>query len=300
MVSTEGAPQGVTGTHGGRPDLSALPPLRAVIAAHRIAARRSLGQNFLLDLNLTRRIARAAGPLDGADVVEIGAGPGGLTRALLEAGARVVAVECDRRCLDALAELADAAPGRLRVAGADALDLDLRDLAPAPRQVVANLPYNVASRLTVRWLDALAGDPTFAAGFTLMFQKEVAERLAAAPGTPARGRLGVYAQWLCDARVLFNVPARAFAPPPKVTSSVVSLAPRSAPEPAADAARLQRVTAAAFGQRRKMLRSSLRPLGVDVPRLLALAGIDGTARAEVLEVAEFCRLADALTRIEAG
>ena len=287
-----------TGAASARPDLSALPPLRAVIAAHRISARKGLGQNFLLDLNLTRRIARAAGALEGARVVEIGAGPGGLTRALLEAGAEVVAVERDPRCAAALADLERAAAGRLRVVHADALAVDLAELAPAPRRVVANLPYNLATRLLANWLEALARDAGFAAGFTLMFQKEVAERLAAAPGAPARGRLGVFAQWLCAVEIAFDVPARAFTPPPKVASSVVRLAPRAAPPPA-DAAALRRVTAAAFGQRRKMLRSSLAALGVDTPALLAGAGVDGRLRAGVLEGADFLRLAAVLSRLEA-
>ena len=264
-----------------------------------MSARRALGQNFLLDLNLTRRIARAAGPLEGADVIEIGPGPGGLTRALLEAGARVAAVERDPRCVAALAGLERAAAGRLRVIEADALRVDLRDLAPAPRRVVANLPYNIASRLLAGWLDALARDPAFAAGFTLMFQKEVAQRLVAAPGTAARGRPSVLAQWLCDAAALFDAPARAFTPPPRVVSSVVRLTPRAARAPA-DPDALRRVAAAAFGQRRKMLRSSLKTLGADTAALLADAGVDGAARAEALDVAAFLRLAAALSRLEAG
>ncbi len=285
---------------GAPPDLSALPPLRRVIAAHRLSARRSLGQNFLLDLNLTRRIARAAGALDGVDVIEIGAGPGGLTRALLEAGARVVAVERDRRCVAVLAALGRAAPGRLRVVEADALRVDLQSLAPAPRLVVANLPYNVASRLVVRWMNELAREPAFVADFILMFQKEVAQRLAAVPGAGAYGRLSILAQWLCEPTLLFDIPARAFTPPPKVTSSVVRLTPRAVPLAAADPDRLQRVTAAAFGQRRKMLRSSLATLGADSSALLAAAGIDGRLRAERLSVVDFCRLAAAFSRIEAG
>ena len=278
-----------------------MPPLRAAIAGRRISARKALGQNFLLDLNLTRRIARAAGPLDGAGVIEIGAGPGGLTRALLEAGAKVVAVERDRRFAAALAELQRAAPGRLRLVEADARALDLRGLAPAPRRVVANLPYGAASALLGKWLDALAEDPAFAAGFTLMFQKEVARRITAAPGGAAWGRLGVYAQWLCETSMLFDVSPRAFSPPPKVTSTVVRLAPRPAPLFAADARALRRAAAAAFGQRRKMLRSSLKTLGadVDVTELLAAAEVDGSARAETLGIAGYCRLANALVRIEA-
>ena len=280
------------------PDLSSLPPLRAVIAAHELSARKALGQHFLLDLNLTRRIARAAGPLDGADVIEIGAGPGGLTRALLEAGARVAAVERDPRCARALAGLLRAAPDRLRVVEADARALDIRRLAPVPRRVVANLPYGAATVLLGKWLDALAEDPAFAAGFTLMFQREVARRITAPPGGAARGRLGVYAQWLCEASILFDVAPRAFAPPPKVTSTVIRLVPRPAPLFAADARDLRRVTAAAFGQRRKMLRSSLKTLGAETEALLAAAGVDGSARAETLGLAGYCRLANALSRIE--
>ena len=281
-----------------RPDLSSLPPLREVLAAHGISPRRSLGQNFLLDLNLARRIARAAGPLDGAAVIEIGAGPGGLTRALLEAGARVVAVERDTRCVEALAAVVGAARGRLRIVEADARRVDLRDLAPPPRLVVANLPYNVATRLLGGWLDTLARDPSFAAGFTLMFQKEVAQRIAAAPGTAARGRLGVFAQWLCEPSVLFDVPPPAFTPPPKVMSSVVRIAPRAAPLAPAHPDCLRRVAAAAFGRRRKMLRSALKSLDTDVPALLARAGVDGRRRAESLSVAEFCRLAEALAGLD--
>ncbi len=271
-----------------------------MIAGQRLSARKSLGQNFLLDLNLARRIARAAGTLDGARIIEIGPGPGGLTRALLEAGAAVVAVEVDSRCIDALTPLRRAAGDRLRVVAADALRTDLAALAPPPRRVVANLPYNIGTRLLGQWLDRLAAEPSFAAGFTLMFQKEVAARLAAQPRSAAYGRLGVYAQWLCSVDVLFDVPARAFTPPPAVTSSVVRLAPRAEPQAPADASCLRRVLAAAFGQRRKMLRSSLKTLGVSAADLLSAAGIDGRARAEVLEIKQFCRLAAALSRLEAG
>ena len=268
-----------------------LPPLREIIARHGIAARRSLGQNFLLDLNLTRRIARAAGRLDDATVVEIGPGPGGLTRALLEEGARrVVAIERDPRCLAALAELAAAYPGRLDIVAGDALTIDPAALAPAPRQIVANLPYNIATALLLRWLDRAAEYRSF----TLMFQREVAERLVAVPRTPAYGRLSVIVQWLTEPKILFDIPGRAFAPPPKVTSSVVALVPRATPLAPADKAALERVTAAAFGQRRKMLRQSLKTLGAPVEPLLAATGIVETARAEELSVADFCALARAL------
>ena len=268
-----------------------LPPLREVIARHGIAARRSLGQNFILDLNLTRRIARAAAPLDAATVIEVGAGPGGLTRGLLAEGARrVVAIERDRRCLDALGELAAAYPGRLDIVAGDALTLDPAELAAPPRKIVANLPYNIATALLLRWLERIGEYQSL----TLMFQREVAERLVAAPRQPAYGRLSVLVQWLCEAKILFDLPPRAFVPPPKVTSSVVALVPR--PQPLAPAARsaLERVTAAAFGQRRKMLRASLKSLGLPVEPLFAATAITPTARAEELSIAEFCALARAL------
>jgi 16S rRNA (adenine1518-N6/adenine1519-N6)-dimethyltransferase len=272
-------------------DPAALPPLREVIARHGIAAKRSLGQNFILDLNLTRRIARAAGPLDTGTIIEVGPGPGGLTRALLEEGAaHVVAIERDRRCLAALAELAAAHPGKLELVEGDALKLDPAALAQAPRRIVANLPYNIATALLLRWLDRI-GDYE---SLTLMFQREVAERLVAMPRSPAYGRLSVIVQWLTEPKSLFDLPPRAFVPAPKVTSSVVSLTPRAAPLAAAEKAALERVTAAAFGQRRKMLRSSLRTLGMPVEPLFVSTGISPTARAEELSVADFCALAQAL------
>jgi 16S rRNA (adenine1518-N6/adenine1519-N6)-dimethyltransferase len=268
-----------------------LPPLREVIARHGIAARKSLGQNFILDLNLTGRIARAAGPLDAGTTIEIGPGPGGLTRALLAEGARrVVAIERDPRCLAALMELAARHPGRLEIVDGDALVLDPVALTEAPRRIVANLPYNIATALLIRWLDRI----DVYESLTLMFQREVAERLVAAPRSPAYGRLSVLAQWLCEAKILFDIPPRAFTPPPKVISSVVRLTPRGAPLASADKAMLQRVTAAAFGQRRKMLRSSLKSLGVPVEAVLAAAGVAPTARAEELSVAEFCAIAQVL------
>ncbi len=264
--------------------------MREVIARHGIAARRRLGQNFLLDLNLTGRIARAAGPLDQGTVVEIGAGPGGLTRALLAEGARhVVAIERDPRCLAALGELAAAHPGRLEVVAGDAMALDPVALAAPPRKIVANLPYNIATALLLRWLDRIREFDSL----TLMFQREVALRLAAEPRTKSYGRLSVLTQWLAEPRILFDVPARAFTPPPKVTSSVVRIVPRAAPLASAAKLALERVTAAAFGQRRKMLRSSLEALGVPVAPLLDRAGVASTARAEELTVAEFCALARA-------
>jgi 16S rRNA (adenine1518-N6/adenine1519-N6)-dimethyltransferase len=273
-----------------------------VIAAHGIAARRSLGQNFLLDLNLTRRIARAAGldakgPPDTATVIEIGPGPGGLTRALLAEGARrVVAIERDPRCLAALAALADAHPNRLDLIQADALTIDPAALCAPPRRIVANLPYNIATALLLRWLDNIRAYESL----TLMFQREVAERLTAVPRTHAYGRLSVITQWLCEPRILFDIPARAFTPPPKVTSTVVQLTPRPTPLAPTDKATLERVTAAAFGQRRKMLRASLRTLGVPSETLLAETGIASTARAEELSVEDFCALARAVTRLGGG
>ncbi|HXC29208.1 MAG TPA: 16S rRNA (adenine(1518)-N(6)/adenine(1519)-N(6))-dimethyltransferase RsmA [Stellaceae bacterium] len=267
---------------------AALPPLREVIARHGIAARKSLGQNFIFDLNLTGRIARGAGGLDSGTTIEIGPGPGGLTRALLAEGARrVVAIERDPRCLAALGELAAVYPGRVEIIEGDALALDPAALSEAPRRIVANLPYNIATALLIKWLDRIGEYESL----TLMFQREVAERLVAAPRSAPYGRLSVLVQWLCEARILFDIPPRAFTPPPKVTSSVVRLVPRVAPLAPADKAALERVTAAAFGQRRKMLRSSLKSLGLPVEPLLAAAGVAPTARAEELTVTEFCALA---------
>lgn len=272
-----------------------LPPLREVVARHGLAPRRTLGQNFLFDLNLTSRIARAAGPLEGVTVLEVGPGPGGLTRALLAGGAaRVVAVERDPRCLPALAEIAAAHPGRLEVVEADALDIDLApSLGAGPARIVANLPYNVGTALLTRWVAAETWPPLWQSA-TLMFQREVAERIVAGPERPADyGRLGVLCGWRTRARILFDVPARAFVPPPKVTSAVVLLEPRAEPLPC-DVRRLEAVTRAAFGQRRKMLRQSLKGLGRDPVPLLAAAGLDGTARAEEVPVAGFVALANAL------
>mgnify|MGYP000456296222 CR=1 FL=1 len=271
-----------------------LEPLRDTIARHGLRARRSLGQHFLLDRNLTDRIARAAGDLGHGTTIEIGAGPGGLTRSLLAAGARhVVAVERDPRCLAALGELAEAYPGRLTTREADAQALTLDQLGPPPRTVVANLPYNIATELLIGWLDELAADPNAAAGFTLMFQKEVADRLVAEPRTKAYSRLSILTQWLCETRVRFTVPPQAFTPPPRVWSSVVQATPRAEPLAPARSATLQRVTGAAFGQRRKMLRQSLKALG-DPADLAARAGVPLTARAEELSVPAFCALARAL------
>ncbi len=274
----------------------ALPPLRAVIAAHGLSARKSLGQNFILDLNLTHRIARVAGDLGACDVLEVGPGPGGLTRGLLAAGARhVLAVEKDARCLPALAEISAAYPGRLTVLEGDALAVDpLAHLTP-PVRVVANLPYNVGTELLVRWLTPPAWPP-FWQSLTLMFQREVAERIVAVPGSGAWGRLAILAQWRCDVRIALRLPPEAFTPPPKVASAVVHLTALPAPRHPADPALLSRVVAAAFNQRRKMLRSSLKGLVRDVGALLAEAGLDPTARAETIDIAGFCALARALER----
>jgi len=268
-----------------------LPPLREVIKRHDLRARKSLGQNFLLDLNLTARIARAAGPLDGVTVVEVGPGPGGLTRALLANGAsRIVAIERDDRAIAALSEIAAHYPGRLDVVAADALAFDPQTrLDGGPARIVANLPYNIATALLVGWLTAEPWPPWFDR-LVLMFQREVAERITAAPGSKTYGRLSVLAGWRTEARILFDIAPSAFVPPPKVTSSLVELIPRAAPLPCGSIA-LQKVTEAAFGQRRKMLRQSLRSLGRDPLPLLAAADIAPTARAEEIPVEGFVRLA---------
>jgi 16S rRNA (adenine1518-N6/adenine1519-N6)-dimethyltransferase len=272
-----------------------LPPLREVIRASGLSAKKSLGQNFLLDFNLTRRIARAAGPLEGATIVEIGPGPGGLTRALLLEGAtRVVAIEKDERCLPALHDIAARYPGRLDIVAADAREVDYAALhLAAPARIVANLPYSVGTPLLIGWLKSSPWPPWFDR-LVLMFQREVAERIVAKPRTKDYGRLAVLCQWRTRPRILFTLPAEAFTPRPKVDSALVEFVPRETPEPACDVGRLERVTAAAFGQRRKMLRSSLRQLTQDSEALLASLDIAPTARAEELGVAEFCRIANAL------
>ncbi len=275
--------------------LDGLPPLRDVIAAHGLDAKKSLGQNFLLDLNLTGRIARSAGRLADVTVIEVGPGPGGLTRALLLEGARkVVAIERDDRCVAALAEVAAHYPGRLEVVPADALAVDIGGLAEGPFRVVANLPYNIATPLLIGWLTDGPWPPRWLS-LTLMFQREVAERIVARAGDKAYGRLGVLAGWRAESRILFDIDPRAFTPSPKVVSSVVELVPRMDATDAPVAA-VERVTAAAFGQRRKMLRQSLRSLGVDPAALLAETGIDGTRRAEEIDVDGFLRLANAYAR----
>ena len=288
--------------------LDSLPPLRDVIRTHGLAADKRLGQNFILDLNLTRRIARAAGnsgdaavgnaagqlPLAGRSVVEIGPGPGGLTRALLmEGAARVVAIERDARCRPALEEIIAVSDGRLSVIDGDALTIDWRKLAatlPSPPVIVANLPYNIATQLLINWLEADPWPPWYSA-MVLMFQKEVAERIVAEADSKAYGRLAVIAQWRTRPKLLFTLKPEAFTPPPKVESAIVAFAPRAEPLPACDLMVLGRVTAAAFGQRRKMLRQSLKALTPDPEPLLAAAGIAGTLRGEVLTVADFARLA---------
>ncbi|MEQ1710442.1 MAG: 16S rRNA (adenine(1518)-N(6)/adenine(1519)-N(6))-dimethyltransferase RsmA [Hyphomicrobium sp.] len=285
---------------GASPD--GLPPLREVIRTHGLAAKKSLGQNFILDLNLTRRIARAAGPLQGRTAIEVGPGPGGLTRALLiEGAARVVAVERDDRCLPALAEIAERYPGRLLVHPGDALDADWRALMgqaqaeiggppPGKAVIVANLPYSVATMLLIGWLESEPWPPWFDR-MVLMFQKEVAERIVATPGTKAYGRLAVIAQWRASARIVLKLKPEAFTPPPKVASAVVELIPRPTGNPPASVKVLGKVTAAAFGQRRKMLRVSLKQLVPNPEELLQAAGIAPEQRAEQLTVADFARLA---------
>jgi 16S rRNA (adenine1518-N6/adenine1519-N6)-dimethyltransferase len=274
------------------PETDKLPPLRDVIATYGLAAKKSLGQNFLFDLNLTRKIARAAGAGDGGTFYEVGPGPGGLTRALLAEGAdKVVAVERDARCLPALDEIAAAWPGKLEVHSADALKLDEAAILPHGVRIAANLPYNVGTALLIKWLTAPAWPPLWSS-LTLMFQKEVAQRITAKPSGEHYGRLSVLAQWRCTAKILFDVNRGAFVPPPSVTSSIVRLEPRPRPLAPADLADLEKITAAAFGQRRKMLRQSLKALGGEV--LLEKAGIDPTARPEDLKIEQFTALARAL------
>ena len=268
-----------------------LPPLREVIASHGLSARKSLGQNFLLDLNLTAKIARQAGDLTGCDVLEIGPGPGGLTRGLLTEGARhVVAIEKDERCLSALAEIAAHYPGRLTVLEGDALKIDPMEHLNPPVRVVANLPYNVGTELLVRWLTPDEWPPYWTS-LTLMFQKEVAQRITAECGSKAYGRLSILAQWRCQVRMAMQIPPEAFTPPPKVTSAVVHLERREVPLYDADAKVLERVVAKAFGQRRKMLRASLKGLVPDVEDVLRSVGIKPTDRAENISVEQFCALA---------
>ncbi len=276
--------------------IDSLPPLRDVIAAHDLQPKKSLGQNFLLDLNLTAKIARQAGDLSGRDVLEIGPGPGGLTRGLLAEGARrVLAVEKDARCLPALEDVAAAYPDRLKVINADALDLDVLAHLTPPVRVVANLPYNVGTELLVRWLTPKEWPPYWDS-LTLMFQKEVAQRIVAQPGGKAYGRLAILSQWRCDARIVMHLPPEAFTPPPKVHSAVVHLQRLEKPRYEADAAMLSRVVAAAFNQRRKMLRSSLKGISPDIEAHLLAAGIKPTERAEQVPIKGFCALARELSK----
>ena len=270
-------------------DLDLLPPLRDVIARHGLAADKSLGQHFLLDLNLTARIARSVGDLHNGTTIEVGPGPGGLTRALLAEGASVIAIEKDKRCGAILDDIAAAYPGRLEVLEADALKVDVAALGASPRRIVANLPYNIGTELLLRWLQTAKAFESM----TLMFQTEVAMRITAPADTGAYGRLSIMAQWLCDTELLFHINPRAFTPPPQVQSTVVRLTPHAEPIPARRET-LERVTAAAFGQRRKMLRQSLRAVAPDAEGLCRTVGIDPTARAETLTVAQFCALANAV------
>jgi 16S rRNA (adenine1518-N6/adenine1519-N6)-dimethyltransferase len=277
-----------------------LPPLRDVIRRYELSARKSLGQNFLLDLNLTARIARAAGPLEETTVIEIGPGPGGLTRALLALGARrVIAVERDERAIPALEEIAVRYPGRLHIANADAMTFDPRPLLGSERaRIVANLPYNIATPLLVGWLCAEPWPPWYDM-MVLMFQREVAERIVARENEEAYGRLGVLANWRTETKILFDIAPSAFVPPPKVTSSVVRLIPRATPEPC-DRRALEQVAAAAFNQRRKMLRQSLKSLGVDPAALAARAGVDPARRAETVPVSGFVAMARELADIRSA
>ena len=269
--------------------IDGLPPLREVIEEHGLAARKSLGQNFLLDLNLTSRIARQAGSLKGYDIVEVGPGPGGLTRALLYEGAeRVIAIERDSRCLNALQEISDHYDGRLEIIEGDALEVDYSSLINRKARIVANLPYNVATPLLTGWI-AQNEWPPFYDSMTLMFQREVAQRICAGPGEKAFGRLGVLCGWRTHSQMAFDVSPKAFTPPPKVTSTIVQIEPNNTPLPC-EVKSLEKITRAAFGQRRKMLRASLKAFGGEA--LLEKAGIDGTKRAEELEVADFVTLAN--------
>ena len=271
--------------------IDGLPPLREVIRAHDLVAKRQLGQNFLLDLNLTAKIARSAGDLTTCDVLEVGPGPGGLTRGLLAEGARhVLAVEKDARCIPALTQIADAHPGRLTVIHGDALDLDVLAHLTPPVRIIANLPYNIGTELLIRWLTPKTWPPVWTS-LTLMFQKEVAERIVAKPRSDHYGRLALLVQWRCDAKIVLTLPPEAFTPAPKVHSAVVHLTRLAAPRFAAPEAVLNRITTMAFNQRRKMLRSSLKAMGPDIEDQLVAAGIAPTARAEEISLEQFCALA---------
>lgn len=274
--------------------IDGLPPLREVINTHELFAKKALGQNFLLDLNLTSKIARQAGDLRACDVLEVGPGPGGLTRALLHEGARqVVAIEQDPRCLPALAEVSAHHGGKLTVLQGDALAIDATEHLNAPVRIVSNLPYNVGTELLTRWLSP-AQWPPFWQSLTLMFQKEVAQRIVAAPRTKAYGRLSILAQWRCDAKIVMEIPPAAFTPPPKVTSAVVHLERLDSPRFEADGVWLNRVVAKAFGQRRKMLRASLKGMVPDVEDRLISVGIKPTQRAEEIGLEQFCKLSEVI------
>ncbi len=273
-----------------------LPPLRDVIATHALNAKKSLGQNFLLDLNLTAKIARLAGDLEGHDVLEVGPGPGGLTRGLLASGARrVVALEKDRRCIPALAEISDAYPGQLDVFNADALDFDISSHLTVPIRIVANLPYNIGTELLIRWLTPKEWPP-FWSTLTLMFQKEVAERIIATPNSKAYGRLAILAQWKTNPSIVMELPPEAFTPPPKVHSAVVHFDALAEPRFPAPAGLLSSTVAMAFNQRRKMLRSSLKSASPDIENVLRDAGLEPTSRAEEISLEGFCALARRLAR----
>ena len=276
--------------------IDSLPALREVIAANDLSARKSLGQNFLLDLNLTAKIARQAGPLDGCDILEIGPGPGGLTRGLLAEGARfVLAIEKDRRCLTALHQISNAYPERLTVLEGDALSIDPLQYLTPPIKVAANLPYNIGTELLIRWLTPPQWPP-FWTSLTLMFQREVADRIVAQPGSKAYGRLALLAQWRCDPQIVMSLPPEAFTPPPKISSAVVHFTALPAPRFPADPKVLERVIAMAFNQRRKMLRSALKGLGPDIEDRLVAAGLKPTERAEQVSLEVFCNLARQIQR----
>lgn len=276
--------------------IDSLPALREVIAANDLSARKSLGQNFLLDLNLTAKIARQAGPLDGCDILEIGPGPGGLTRGLLAEGARfVLAIEKDRRCLTALHQISNAYPERLTVLEGDALNIDPLQYLTPPIKVAANLPYNIGTELLIRWLTPPQWPP-FWTSLTLMFQREVADRIVAQPGSKAYGRLALLAQWRCDPQIVMSLPPEAFTPPPKISSAVVHFTALPAPRFPADPKVLERVIAMAFNQRRKMLRSALKGLGPDIEDRLVAAGLKPTERAEQVSLEGFCNLARQIQR----
>ena len=276
--------------------IDSLPALREVIAANDLSARKSLGQNFLLDLNLTAKIARQAGPLDGCDILEIGPGPGGLTRGLLAEGARfVLAIEKDRRCLTALHQISNAYPERLTVLEGDALSIDPLQYLTPPIKVAANLPYNIGTELLIRWLTPPQWPP-FWTSLTLMFQREVGDRIVAQPGSKAYGRLALLAQWRCDPQIVMSLPPEAFTPPPKISSAVVHFTALPAPRFPADPKILERVITMAFNQRRKMLRSALKGLGPDIEDRLVAAGLKPTERAEQVSLEGFCNLARQIQR----